>query len=230
VIELLAGSGTALWLGVLTSINPCPLATNAAAVSFIGRKVENPRLVLWASLLYTCGRSAAYVALGMALVLSLISAPRVSHFLQKYMIVMLGPFLLACGLVLLGLVKLPVGGMGVGPTLQDRAERMGIWGAGFLGIVFALAFCPLSAALFFGSLLPLAVQLRSGFLLPFVYGVGTALPVVLIAILIAGGAHSIGKTLDRTAQFALWARRVTGIVFVAIGVWFSVIYTLPVLA
>ena len=30
----------ALWLGVVTSISPCPLATNIAAISYIGRKVE----------------------------------------------------------------------------------------------------------------------------------------------------------------------------------------------
>ena len=37
---------TAVWLGILTSISPCPLATNVAAMSFIGKDLSSPRRVL----------------------------------------------------------------------------------------------------------------------------------------------------------------------------------------
>ena len=46
---------------------------------------------------------------------------------------------------------------------RRRTERLaarGVWGAVPLGMVFALAFCPVSAALFFGSLIPLATSAR----------------------------------------------------------------------
>ena len=53
----------ALYLGLLTSISPCPLATNIAAISYVGRKVGSTRLVLNAGLLYTLGRCLLYLAL-----------------------------------------------------------------------------------------------------------------------------------------------------------------------
>ena len=99
------GLASAFWLGILTSISPCPLATNIAAISFIGRRVDRPRLVFWAGMLYTSGRALAYLALGMLLVAGLLSAPLVSHFLQKYMIKLLGPILIVVGMFLLELIR-----------------------------------------------------------------------------------------------------------------------------
>jgi hypothetical protein len=43
---LLLASISALWLGILTSISPCPLATNIAAVTFVGRQVGSPARVI----------------------------------------------------------------------------------------------------------------------------------------------------------------------------------------
>ena len=48
--DSLLAVGTALWLGVLTSISPCPLASNIAAVSIIGRRLADPRQALAAGL------------------------------------------------------------------------------------------------------------------------------------------------------------------------------------
>ena len=222
--ELLLSAGTALWLGVLTSISPCPLATNIAAISYIGKRIDSPRSVLWSGLLYTLGRALVYIALGILLVQSLLSAPHLSHWLQKYMMKIMGPLLVLVGMVLLGLIGRGMTGSGVTDSTRERADRMGIWGAGFLGIVFALAFCPVSAALFFGSLVPLALKSGSGILHPTLYGVGTALPVVLFSILLASGANYLGKVFDRVTGFELWARRITGALFIGLGIYFSLEY------
>lgn len=64
-----------LWLGILTSISPCPLATNIAAISFIGRQVGSPRRVFLSGFLYALGRTIAYLALGVLLVASVLSVP-----------------------------------------------------------------------------------------------------------------------------------------------------------
>ena len=69
--ELLYASATALWLGILTSISPCPLATNIAAISFIGNSVEHPKRLLLTGLLYTLGRALVYAVMGALLVTSL---------------------------------------------------------------------------------------------------------------------------------------------------------------
>lgn len=222
--EFFSGMALAVWFGILTSISPCPLATNIAAISYIGKKVEHPRLVLMTGLLYTLGRSLAYLVLGMLLVKSLLSAPYISFFLQRYMIKIIGPLLIVVGMFLVGLVNINVTGSGMSEKILNRADRMGIWGAGLLGIVFALSFCPTSAALFFGSLIPLAVKSESGVILPLLYGIGTALPVVVFAVLIAMGACYVGKIFHRITHFELWARRITGVLFIGIGIYFSLKY------
>ncbi|MDD3371291.1 MAG: sulfite exporter TauE/SafE family protein, partial [Alphaproteobacteria bacterium] len=144
---------SAFWLGILTSISPCPLATNIAAMSFVGRRVGNPKLVFLTGLLYSAGRTLTYGVLGMVLVQSLISAPAVSHVLQKYMNLVFGPLMILVGMVLLEMIVFNIGSCGVGDRLKQKAEEAGCWGALLLGVVFALSFCPTSAALFFGSLL-----------------------------------------------------------------------------
>ena len=211
--------GTALWLGILTSISPCPLSTNIAAVSYVGRRVGSGRAVLLSGVLYTGGRSLAYLVLGAASVWSLMSMVSVSTFLQGTFSRLLGPILIVLGLVLLGIFEFRVPSVGVSDGLQARVDRAGVWGAGILGLVFALAFCPVSAGLFFGGLVPLAVERSSPLLLPVVYGIGTALPVIIFAALLAAGARRLGEALDRVQVFERWARRVTALVFIGVGVY-----------
>lgn len=217
-------AGTALWLGVLTSISPCPLATNIAAISFIGQRIAQGRLVLLAGLLYTLGRMLAYLALGLIIVAGLLAIPALSVFLQKHMHEALGPLLIITGMFLLGLISINLKG---GDTLRKAGERASGWGligALALGVVFALAFCPTSAALFFGSLIPLAIEQHSRALLPLLYGLGTALPVVACALVIAFSAQSLGRMFKALQTVELWARRVTGVVFIGVGVFFALRY------
>lgn len=220
----LLGLVSALWLGILTSISPCPLATNIAAISYIGRRVDSPRQVFMAGLLYTTGRTVTYLVLGILLVASLLSAPHISHLLQKYMNKLLGPILILVGMFLLEMIKFTTSGSGISGRMQKRVETWGIWGAALLGIVFALSFCPTSAALFFGSLIPIAVKYNSSVLAPVVYGIGTALPVLVFALLIALGTRSIGAAFNKIAQVERWARRITGVIFLGVGIYFSLAY------
>lgn len=217
---LLAAAG-ALWLGVLTSISPCPLATNIAAISYLGRRVESPRYVLAAGLLYTVGRVAAYVGLAFVLVTTALSVPQVSMFLQRYMNVVLGPVLVLLGMVLVGLVGLSFGGRGVSARFQQRIHALGIWGALVLGVLFALAFCPTSAALFFGNVLS-AVKADSTVSLPLVYGIGTALPVLVFALLVAVSAQAVGTAFGVLSKVEWWARMTTGWAIILVGVWLTV--------
>lgn len=227
--EFIVGVGSALWLGILTSISPCPLATNIAAISYISRKVGNSRQVFLTGLLYTAGRTLAYLALAVVLVASVLSIPQISMFLQKYMHLALGPLLVIVGMFLLGLIELEMGGGGMGEGLQKRVDAMGIWGALLLGIVFALTFCPTSAALFFGSLVPLSLKVNSSVTLPMVYGVGTALPVIVFAVLLATSAQSVGKAYNVLAKIEWWARMLTGAIFVLVGIYFSLRYVFQVI-
>jgi len=220
----LLGIGTAFWLGLLTSISPCPLATNIAALSFVSRDAGNTRSVLWSGLLYTFGRMLAYVGLGTLLVNSLLSAPRLSQWLQKDMNLYLGPLLLLVGMVLLDLIALPsLGGKGFAKWRESLAKREG-GSTILLGALFALSFCPVSAALFFGSLLPLALQFHSGILFPASYGIATAVPVLVFAILLASGMHRLTRGFQRLQRMEIWARRVTGIIFLLVGIDYCLVH------
>ena len=227
--EMVLGISSAAWLGILTSISPCPLATNIAAISFIGRRVGNPKAVIATGLLYTAGRSLAYVVLAMILVGSLLSAPTVSHVLQKYMNKLLGPILILVGMLLLNLIQFRVPGIGISEKMSKRVEAWGIWGGLALGVLFALSFCPASAGLYFGSLIPLSVKCESSVLLPLLFGIGTALPVFVFAILIAVGTQAVGRAFEKITQFEWWARRITGTIFIVVGVYFSLMFIFRVL-
>jgi cytochrome c biogenesis protein CcdA len=221
--------GTALWLGLLTSISPCPLATNIAAVSFLGRRVDSPMSVFGGGLLYALGRTAAYVALAAVLLAGLMSAPGLSTFLQRNMNRLVGPVLIVVGLFLLEIIRLRLPGSGrSGEKLQKRLAAGGMWGAAPLGALFALSFCPVSAAFFFGSLLPLALEADSPVLLPTAYGVGTALPVVFFALLVAMGAKGIGLAFKRLTTIELWVRRAMAVIFIGVGLFMTFVYTLGV--
>jgi len=220
---------SALWFGILTSISPCPLATNITAISFVGRRTGSPRGILLSGLLYTIGRALVYTAIGVLLVMSLLSAPRVSLTLQVWMNKLLGPILILAGMVMLGLLRVSLRGRGMSQRLQQHVEGRGLLGALGLGALFALSFCPVSATLFFGSLLPLAVKHGSGILLPFVYGIGTAIPVVVFAIVLAVGARWLGKLFERVTRVERWMRTATGIVFLGVGVYMSLVHVYRVL-
>lgn len=222
--EFWATLAGAAWLGILTAISPCPLATNVAAISWISRRVENPRAALLTGLLYTLGRSAVYVAIAAILVASLLSAPTVSVTLQKYMNKLLGPMLILLGMILLGLITLPSRGSDLGQKVGQRVADWGVWAGLVLGVVFALSFCPASAALYFAGLIPMCVKAESSILLPLVFGISTALPVVIFAILIAISANAMATAFNSITAFERWARRVTGVIFLLIGIYFSLAF------
>ncbi len=227
--ELALGTAAALWLGILTSISPCPLATNIAAISYIGRRVDSTWGVLLGGLLYALGRTLAYLVLAAVVVGSILSVLPLSLFLQKYMHVLVGPILILVGMFLLGLIRFTTSGSGVSEKTRKRVDALGIWGALFLGLIFALSFCPTSAALFFGSLIPLSLEAHSSIVLPATYGAGTALPVVVFAFLIALSAQSVGKAFNVLSKIEWWARITTGGIFLALGIYFCLKYIFAVI-
>jgi len=252
VFTYLLYTTAALYLGVLTSISPCPLATNIAAISYVGRKVEDARLVINAGLLYTLGRCLLYIGVAALLAATAMSNRAVSVFLQKYMHLALGPILLILGMFLLGLITTTVSSSMLSERMQKRVDSMGIWGAFPLGVLFAASFCPVSAIWFFGLLglimgseagvvgvvieklanvgiiLPETTLPGMTFVLPLIFGIGTSLPVLAVAVLLAYSAQSVGKTYNVLSKVEWWARMITGGVFLAVGIFFCLTYVFEV--
>lgn len=215
---------SAVWLGILTSVSPCPLATNIAAVSFISRQITQKNTVFLSGILYTLGRSLTYVVLGVLIVKALVDVPILANFLQIYVNKILGIVLILVGMVLLDLLRIPLSIPPVSENVAKKLAEKGVFGSFPLGILFALAFCPISAALFFGGLIPIAVKAQSGFGLPLIYGIGTGLPVLLFAFLVAAGTGYITNLYNRITRIEFYTKKLTGIVFILVGIYYSLAY------
>ncbi|HNW39552.1 MAG TPA: aromatic aminobenezylarsenical efflux permease ArsG family transporter [Candidatus Omnitrophota bacterium] len=224
--EIFIGSASALWLGILTSISPCPLASNVAAISFLSKKITHPALVFISGLAYTLGRMVSYAILGWIIISSLLSVPQVAQFLQRYMGKALGPLLILTGLVVLEIITIRLPGLSLSQKHSSKLAEAGAPGAFLLGFIFALAFCPVSAALFFGSLIPLALNSKTGTLLPLIYGVGTGLPVFLFAAAIALGVTSLSGWFHGITKLEYYAGRITGGIFILAGLYYTGSYIL----
>lgn len=216
----------AFWLGVTTSISPCPLATNIAAISYVGRKTGNVRTIIISSALYTLGRTLTYIVVGYIITKSILSIPHLSLFLQINMNRILGPILILVAIILIGIVDFNIGLGGISERIKQKASKAGIWAALILGILFALTFCPVSAALFFGSLIPISVRHSSAILVPAIYGVGTAIPVIVFGLLMSISTSAMGKVFNKLSKAELWIRRCMALIFLSTGVYMTIIHTL----
>lgn len=215
---------TALWLGILTSISPCPLATNIAAISYIGKDISSRLRVFISGMAFTLGRVFTYVAIGVLLSAGLSSIPDIANFLQRYINAILGPILFITGIFLFGFVNISLPGINA-DRFKKLAGKGVVTGPFLLGIIFSLAFCPVSAALFFGSLIPLALATHSPVIFPTLYGIGTGLPVIIFAFIIAFGMHSLGSFFQGITRFEKWARYITAVIFLLVGGYYALIYT-----
>lgn len=225
---IFVGFLSALWLGILTSISPCPLATNIAAISFLSKKIIHPKSVLVSGFLYTVGRMLAYALLGFVIINSFLSVPATANFLQKYMNKIFGPVLIIMGVFLLDAFKFTLPAFSLSEKHQQSLTNSGAKGAFVLGFIFALVFCPVSAALFFGSLIPLALNNKLGAMLPFIYGIGTGLPVLAFAFLIALGVTSLNHWFIWMTKLEYYMKKITGIIFIFVGLYYIGVYLLKV--
>lgn len=165
-----------------------------------------------------------YAILGFIIISSLLSIPVLANFLQKYLNKILGPILLIVGLFLLDIIRFNIPGFSISSERQKALAESGIRGSFLLGVIFALSFCPISAALFFGSLIPLALNSKTGVILPFIYGLGTGLPVMIFVTIISLGISSLYQWFDRVKTLERYTRKTTGIIFVLVGIYFIRVY------
>jgi len=214
----------AFLLGLLTAISPCPLATNIAAVAYIAKDIEDRRKTVLSGALYTAGRAATYVVLGLALVYLGASVVNISGFLRNSAVYYLGPLLILVSLVMLDVINLSFLKGGYAARLGERIAGKGVLGAFLLGAVFALSFCPYSAILFFGMLIPLAMGTPAGGLyMPALYAVGTGLPVFVVALLIAFGAGAWAGHVNKIQKWEKYIRKGAGLAFLGVGIYYVVL-------
>jgi len=214
---------TAFLLGLMTAISPCPLATNITAIGFISKDIESQKHVFINGLIYTLGRSISYTAIGLLFFFGA-SQFEFAGFIQEWGEKIIGPVLIFIGLMMLGVINIKIPGIGsITDKMQDQSGN-GFRGVLLLGIVFALAFCPYSGVLYFGMLVPMTVSSVSGLYLPVIFALGTGIPVIIFAWLIAFSVSSIGNTYNKLKTFEVWFRRVVAVLFIGVGIYYTVLF------
>lgn len=214
---------TAFLLGLLTALSPCPLATNIAAISFIGKEMEDRKRVFRNGLLYTLGRILAYTLLGFVLILILNEGSSmfgIQKTIGTWGERVLGPALLVIGLFMLFGDRLNLPQFGFKGNAEGLARKGG-WGALLIGILFALAFCPTSGVFYFGMLIPLSATTTAGYLLPAVFAIATALPVLVVAWILAFSVQQMGCFYGRMRTVQRWMNLFVGVLFIGIGIYYS---------
>ncbi len=215
---------TALWLGVLASVSPCPLAANLAAFSFIQKDGPSSRRVLIAGGLYSAGRMLAFALLGSLVISGLLAIPETSIIMQRHMNRIVGPILIIVGVFVLDLLEIG-SNRGAAQRLASKRIFRGLSGSFFMGILFAMALCPVSAALFFGGLVPLAADSGSKVLFPALFGLGSALPVAVLSLVFSYGAMTVSRSLGAVYTIQKFIQISSGVIIVLTGIYFSLTST-----
>jgi cytochrome c-type biogenesis protein len=223
-MEFAGFAAAALWLGILTAISPCPLATNIAAISYIGARSKGKGAVVLSGVLYSLGRAAMYVVIAFAVIKFSGTAPAIADFINMYMNKILGFLLIITGMFLTGLLKFDLPSISIPEKWQKALGNGGPAGAFMLGMLFALAMCPVSAAVFFISFIPLAIKSGSTVIMPVIYGIGTGAPVAVFAFAASLGAKAISGIYKKTAVFEKYAQPATGIIFILAGIFLILRY------
>ena len=212
---------SALVLGLMTAISPCPLATNITAVGFISKDIKDRNRVFVNGLLYTLGRAISYSVIALIIYFGA-DQFKFSGFFQIYGEKLLGPLLIIIGLFMLDVIKIKFPGINSLTSKMEAKVKWGYLDAILLGMIFALAFCPYSGVLYFGMLVPMTVASASGLYLPIVFAIATGIPVIVFAWILAYTVSGIGGAYNKVKAFEIWFRRVIAVLFILVGIYYVV--------
>jgi cytochrome c biogenesis protein CcdA len=216
----------AFFIGLLMAISPCPLATNIAAIAYVSKHIANSRHTLLVGFFYSLGRVIAYVAIAAVIVFLGLNVQFIALFLQQYGELIIGPLLIVIGILMLDIIPLSSlsGSNPFSATMVRVSERLstkGYTGSFLLGMIFALSFCPLSAVLFFGMLIPLALKTGDAIIVPASFAIATALPVIIFSLILATSASKVGPMMKKVTDAEFWLQRAVAVVFIAVGIYYT---------
>jgi cytochrome c biogenesis protein CcdA len=194
------------------------MVTNITAVAYISQRLTDRRFALLASLLYSLGRMVSYTLLGIIIIGIGTEVPAIRNFLEDAGTYVLGPLLLIAGILMLVSHKISFGGGGRMAALGKRFAERGLWGSFIMGIIFALAFCPYSATLFF-AVLAAAITIDIGILMPPMFGIGSGLPVIFFGILLTIGVTAVSKWVNKLSKAEKVMRIIIALIFIGVGIY-----------
>ena len=213
----------AFFIGLMTAISPCPLATNITAIAYASKRIDDSKHTLMVGFLYTLGRMFTYVIIASLIVWAGVNVQAISLFLQKYGERVLGPLLIIIGIIMLGIIKINFFKSNAKlDALKEKLAKKGFLGSFLLGVVFALAFCPFSGVLFFGMLIPLAIKAGDGLIIPAVFAIATGLPVIILSFILVYGVSKLGTIMNKIQTFEKWIRKLVAVTFIIVGIYYTI--------
>jgi len=208
---------SALLLGLLMAIAPCPLTINITAMGYIGKDLSRPVRIFSNGVFYALGTVFGYTLLALVLYFGA-DQFKLSSVFQQYSEYIIGPLLLLIGLYMLGLFPIHIRGSSKLARSFEKRSIFRAWDSFLLGLVLALAFCPYSGVLYFGMLVPLMISTSAPWL-PLVFSLSAAIPIVIFAWLLAFSVSGIGSLFNRIKSFEFWFRKVVAVLFMGIGIY-----------
>lgn len=211
----------ALILGLVGALAPCQLTGNISAITLYGNSSIQKKIVWRDVFSFTLGKIVAFSLLG-GLVWLLgkgIEQNLILYFpwLRKIM----GPILIVVGLYMLGFIKL-TGTINLYKHFKEHRKESR-FGSFMLGFSFSLAFCPTMFILFFVTLMPVVLSSSYGFILPSIFALGTALPLLIVIWIIwyLGGG---GVLMKKGRKFGTFVQRLAGILILLLGIFDTLTY------
>ena len=215
---------SALVLGLMTAISPCPLATNITATAYISKNISSKKKVFLSGILYSFCRAFSYTIIGLILFFGA-SKYHVARFFSQNGEKYLGPLLIIIGLIMLNIIRLKIlNKVNFTEKLSEKFTNKGMLGSFVIGAIFALAFCPYSGVLYFGILIPMTITKMNGLYLPIIFALGTGLPVIIFTYLLAFTANKIGLFYTKITKIEKFIRTTAGIIFMITGVYYVLIF------
>jgi cytochrome c-type biogenesis protein len=210
-------------LGLMVAISPCALAGNIATLVYISRRLNDRKYPVMSSILYVLGRMTTYSIFGILIVAGALQIRALKTFLENYGFQVLGPLLVVMGILMLFANRLP--GIGGSDRLSKFTTKVGSWGPlgpFLLGIIFSLAFCPYSAIIFFGALIPMAIRSTGGLALPAVFAIGTGLPVLVLGILLSVASYisKVSAWYTSISRAERVIRTIVALAFIGAGIYY----------
>ena len=199
-------------LGIMTTIHPCPLTANIAAISLLSGTSKDNYGQFKLLVSFIIGYVFALVGIAILLNVGLISIPRLSLLFQSVLSAFLGPMLVLVGMILTGMVKTNSLFRALIPGDGFRSHRPAIHIV-LMGGLLALSFCPATAFIYFGLLIPLSVEFNQIVLFPLLFGAGALIPIITISIFINSGlvTRLNERWVNRIPVIAGWLLIATGI-------------------
>lgn len=211
----------AILLGLIGALAPCQLTGNMSAITLYGNRTIQMKSN-WAEIgFFILGKVVVFSGIGFfAWLFGQSFETKMTLYFPLFRKA-IGPLLILTGLILIGLLKLKfINHISSRIPLVLKEGKIGSF---LLGASFSIAFCPTMFVLFFVWLMPTVVLTSYGLLLPGVFGIATAIPLILLILLIR--AFNTQKMIMKNSRkVGKVVQLIAGAILIIIGVFDTITY------